>query len=70
MTAAKADSTIWSGRFEGKETDILALEDQIATATIDGIRKRVLSEKWVPAHSRDLSSGLPSSARTDIIGIV
>jgi eukaryotic-like serine/threonine-protein kinase len=45
LTPVNADSTIWSGRFEGKETDILALEDQIATATIDGVKKRILGAK-------------------------
>jgi TolB-like protein len=52
LTAASADSTIWTGRFEGKETDILTSEDQIATATIDDIRKTPGSEIGVATDKR------------------
>jgi TolB-like protein len=35
------DSTIWAGRFDGKRTDLLTLEDDIAAATTENIRKAI-----------------------------
>jgi eukaryotic-like serine/threonine-protein kinase len=35
------DSTLWTGRFDGRRTDLLALEDDIATAAIEGVRKQI-----------------------------
>jgi serine/threonine-protein kinase len=34
-----SDSTLWTGRFEGKSSDLLALEDEIATATTEEVRR-------------------------------
>lgn len=35
------DSTLWTGRFEGSTTDLLALEDQIATGAVAGVKKQL-----------------------------
>jgi eukaryotic-like serine/threonine-protein kinase len=41
LSASVNDSTLWTGRFEGSATDLLALEDQIATGAIAGIRRQL-----------------------------
>jgi TolB-like protein len=35
------DSTLWTGRFDGRRTDLLTLEDEIATAASDGLRRQL-----------------------------
>jgi serine/threonine-protein kinase len=35
------DSTIWAGRFDGKRTDLLTLEDDIAQAATENLRKAI-----------------------------
>ena len=35
------DSTLWTGRFDGRRTDLLTLEDDIAAAAAEGLRRAI-----------------------------
>jgi eukaryotic-like serine/threonine-protein kinase len=35
------DSTLWTGRFDGRRTDLLTLEDDIAAGAADGVRRQL-----------------------------
>jgi eukaryotic-like serine/threonine-protein kinase len=41
LSSLKNDSTLWTGRFDGKTTDLLTLEDEIAAGAIAGIRQQI-----------------------------
>jgi serine/threonine protein kinase len=41
LAAARTDSTLWTGRFDGKSTDLLTLEDDIAAGAVAGLRRQL-----------------------------
>jgi serine/threonine-protein kinase len=41
LSRIAGDSTIWAGRFDGKRTDLLTLEDDIAAAATENLRKAI-----------------------------
>lgn len=43
LSVLTSDSTLWTDRFEGSTSDLLALEDRIASATISAIQKQLSS---------------------------
>jgi eukaryotic-like serine/threonine-protein kinase len=45
LAAVRNDSTLWSGRFNGKASDLLTLEDEIAFGTISAIKKQISMPK-------------------------
>jgi hypothetical protein len=45
LAAVRNDSTLWSGRFDGKASDLLTLEDEIAFGTISAIKKQISMPK-------------------------
>ena len=39
LSRIATDSTLWTGRYDGRRTDLLTLEDSIATAATDGVKR-------------------------------
>lgn len=41
LASARNDSTLWIGRYDGKRSDLLTLEDEIASGTVIGIKRLI-----------------------------
>jgi serine/threonine-protein kinase len=42
LSRIASDSTLWTGRFDGRRTDLLTLEDDIAAGAAEGVRQYVV----------------------------
>ena len=43
LSRVATDSTLWTGRYHGKRTDLLTLEDDIAAGASEGVRRQLVA---------------------------
>jgi hypothetical protein len=41
LSLIRSDSTLWAGRFDGRRTELLTLEDNIAAGATDAVRRQL-----------------------------